>query len=51
MREYVSLECSECKNRNYRTSVPTRKQNRERLERRKFCMFCRRHTVHVERKR
>ena len=51
MREFVSLECGECKNRNYRTSIPTRKQNRTRLELSKFCKFCRRHTKHVERRR
>jgi len=48
MREYVTLECAECKNRNYCTSKNT--QDRERLELSKFCRFCRKHTKHVERR-
>jgi len=51
MREYVTLECGECKSRNYRTSTQTRQQNRKRLELSKYCRLCRRHTKHVERRR
>ena len=48
MREYVTLECTECKNRNYRTS----KDNKSpKLEIKKFCKFDRKHTVHKERKK
>ena len=49
MREYVTLECSECKNRNYRTSKNT--TDRERLELKKFCRFCRKAVKHTERRR
>lgn len=47
MREIVTLQCSECRNRNYSTTK-NRKKHTERLELRKFCKFCRRHTVHRE---
>ncbi len=49
MREFVSMECKECGNRNYRTSRGT--QGGSKLELRKFCKHCRRRTVHVEKKR
>jgi len=49
MREYVSLECSICGNRNYLTSRETR--GGKRLELRKYCRYCRKHTSHVERRR
>ncbi len=49
MRENVTLECSACKNRNYRTSKNNR--DRERLELSKYCRFCRKHTSHKERRR
>ena len=46
MREYVWLECTECKSRNYRTPKETR--GTERLELKKFCREERKHTVHKE---
>ena len=49
MREHVTLECTECKSRNYRTNKETRE--RERLELKKFCKVCRKHVVHRERRR
>ena len=49
MREYIWLECSECSNRNYRTSKETRGGSK--LELKKFCKFCRKHSVHKERKK
>ena len=49
-REYVSLECPDCKSRNYRTSKRT-KGGAPKLELSKFCSVCRKHTVHVERKK
>jgi len=49
MRENVTLECSECKNRNYRT--PKNSRDRTRLELSKYCRFCRKHTKHTERRR
>jgi large subunit ribosomal protein L33 len=47
MREIITLQCSECKNRNYSTTK-NRKKHTERLELKKFCKYCRRHTVHRE---
>ena len=49
MRENVTLECSVCKRRNYRTSRETR--GGKRLELKKYCSHDRKHTVHVERKK
>jgi large subunit ribosomal protein L33 len=45
-REFIWLECTECKSRNYRTPKETR--GTERLELKKFCSKDRRHTVHKE---
>jgi large subunit ribosomal protein L33 len=47
-RVTVSLACSECESRNYRT---TRKIERKgQLSLKKFCPACKRHTVHKESK-
>jgi large subunit ribosomal protein L33 len=44
----VSLACTECQSRNYRT---TRKaSDKGQLELKKFCSSCKRHTVHKETK-
>ncbi|HEY8391657.1 MAG TPA: 50S ribosomal protein L33 [Capillibacterium sp.] len=47
MREGVTLACTECKNRNYRTTK-NKKNNPERLELKKYCKFCRQETLHRE---
>ena len=47
MRETVSLQCEECKRRNY-TTTKNRKTMSEKLALRKFCPFCRKHTAHKE---
>jgi large subunit ribosomal protein L33 len=47
MRELITLQCSECKRRNYTTSRNKKKQT-ERLEVNKYCKFCRKHTLHKE---
>jgi large subunit ribosomal protein L33 len=49
MREFLFLECTECKNRNYRTERETKGGTK--LELKKFCRFCRKHTTHVEKKK
>jgi len=49
MREIITLACTECKERNY-TSTKNRKKTPERLELKKYCPFCRRHTPHRETK-
>ncbi len=47
-RQPVSLACSECDSRNYRT---TRKpEAKGQLSLKKFCPKCNRHTVHKETK-
>ena len=48
-REYVTLECTECNARNYRTQKQARSGSR--LELKKYCKVDRRHTVHRERRR
>ena len=47
MRVIITLECEQCKHRNY-TTTKNRKNTPDRLQRRKFCPNCRRHTVHRE---
>src|SRR5215471_8193134 len=46
-REIVTLQCGECKDRNYSTTK-NRKTTTERLEFNKFCKKCRKHTPHKE---
>ena len=48
-REIITLQCTECKNRNY-TSTKNKKTVTERLELKKFCPSCRKHTPHKETK-
>ena len=43
-RVKITLRCDECKQRNYK------KNTSDRLERSKYCPFCRKHTKHVESK-
>jgi large subunit ribosomal protein L33 len=47
MREIITLQCSECKSRNY-TTTKNRKKHSERLETKKFCPRCRKHSPHRE---
>ena len=47
MRVGITLECTECKNRNYRTTK-NRRNNPDRMELKKFCKTCQRHTLHRE---
>ena len=49
MREIITLQCGECKRRNYSTTRNKKKQT-EKLETRKYCPFCRKHTNHKETK-
>ena len=49
MREIITFACSECKRRNY-SSMKNKKNDPDRLERRKYCRFCRKHTSHKETK-
>ncbi|MBI5750065.1 MAG: 50S ribosomal protein L33 [Nitrospinae bacterium] len=47
MRDIIQLSCSECKNRNYSTTK-NKKSTPDRLEFKKYCPFCRKHTLHKE---
>ncbi len=43
------MECTECGEENYRTSTETRGNTR--LELKKHCQRCRRHTVHKRKRK
>ena len=47
MRVNILLACTECKRRNYAT-VNKKKNTTGRVELKKFCPWCRTHTVHRE---
>lgn len=47
MRTKVVLECEECKQRNYNT-MKNKQNDPDRLELKKYCKFCKKHTVHKE---
>lgn len=49
MRTKVTLACSECKQRNYVT-MKNKKNNPDRVEFKKYCPFCKKHTMHKETK-
>ena len=49
MREIITLQCPDCKNRNYSTTK-NKKTTTGRLEFSKFCNTCRKHTDHKETK-
>ncbi len=46
-RIIITLECKECRNRNY-TTTKNKRRTPERLELSKYCPHCRRHTPHKE---
>ena len=49
MRVRITLACTECKQRNYDTKK-NKKNDPDRLEMKKYCGFCRKHTLHKETK-
>ena len=49
MRNIITLACTDCKQRNYSTTKNKRTMQ-NRLELKKFCKFCRTHTLHRETK-
>ncbi|NLW88653.1 MAG: 50S ribosomal protein L33 [Clostridiaceae bacterium] len=49
VRDKLTMACEECKRRNYQT-YKNKKNNPDRLELKKFCPFCRKHTSHKETK-
>ena len=49
MRTKITLSCTECKQRNY--NIDKEKKNHpDRMETKKFCRFCNKHTIHRETK-
>ncbi len=49
MSDIITLACTVCKRKNYSTTK-NKKTMPDRLELKKFCKFCRKHTVHKETK-
>ena len=49
MRTKITLACTECKQRNYNTTKD-KKTHPDRMEIKKYCRFCRTHTLHKETK-
>jgi large subunit ribosomal protein L33 len=47
VREIITLACTECKRRNY-TATKDKKRTPDRLEKKKYCPFEHKHTVHKE---
>jgi len=47
MRDQVTLACNECKRRNYITGK-NKRLHPDRVEFKKYCRFCRKHTPHKE---
>ncbi len=47
VREIITLACTECKRRNY-TTMKNKRNDPERVEFKKYCKWCERHTVHKE---
>ncbi len=47
IRPKINLACTECKDRNYITKK-NKRNNPDRLELKKFCPKCQRHTAHRE---
>jgi large subunit ribosomal protein L33 len=48
-RENITLECTECKRRNYMTSK-NKRNDTDRLEVEKYCKYCKKRTTHKETK-
>ena len=48
-RERVMLACEECKRRNYNTKK-NKNNTKDKLELKKYCPFCKKHTNHRETK-
>lgn len=49
MRVRITLACTECKQRNY-NMTKEKKLHPERMETKKYCPFCKKHTMHKETK-
>ena len=49
-RDVVALACKKCKRRNY-TTYKRMKGVTVKLEKKKFCKWCKKHTLHTEKKK
>ncbi|MDX9993012.1 MAG: 50S ribosomal protein L33 [Anaerolineales bacterium] len=49
MRPVITLQCNDCKERNY-TTQKNRRNDPQRMELSKYCPRCRKHTGHRETK-
>lgn len=49
LRTRITLACTECKQRNYDT-MKDKKVHPDRMETKKYCRFCKKHTLHRETK-
>ncbi len=49
MRDIITLECTECKRRNY-TTTKNKRIHSGRVEFKKYCRWDKKHTVHKETK-
>ena len=49
MREKIILACTNCKQRNYST-LKNKRNEPDRIEMKKYCKFCKEHTIHKETK-
>jgi len=49
MRVKIIMACTECKQRNYNTKK-NKQNDPDRIEMKKYCKFCQKHTVHKETK-
>lgn len=49
VRVKITLACTECKQRNYDTTKE-KKAHPDRMETKKYCRFCKTHTLHKETK-
>ncbi len=47
MRDIITLQCNECKNRDY-TTTKNKKKHTDRVEIKRFCPKCRQHRAHRE---
>ena len=47
MKDVITLACTECKQRNY-TTYKDKKKHQAKIELKKYCRFCRVHTLHKE---
>ncbi len=49
VRTRITLACTECKQRNY-NMTKDKKTHPDRMETKKYCRFCKTHTMHKETK-